>query len=173
MSSLLDQVLSTPSGAIFGDAGANLDNRGSDLPYRYVLWRRWGPGQSFAHLCGLNPSTADASRNDPTINREIAFAKSWGMDGLIKTNAFGFRATDPRDMKRAVDPIGPENTWWIHEASQISAFNVACWGVHGEFMGRGAALKGQYRWRCFGTTKAGHPRHPLYLKADTQLVDFV
>ena len=163
--SLLDQILSTPSGAIFGEGGL-------DSPYRYVLWRRWGTGKAFAHLCGLNPSVADHILNDNTISREIAFGKSWGMDGLIKTNAFGYRATDPKEMKRATDPIGPENDLWIYEASKITPFNVACWGVHGEFMGRGEDLKSRYRWKCFGVTKAGFPKHPLYLRKDTPLIDY-
>lgn len=169
---LISQIQSAPSGAIFGNESANPEGRTPASPYRYVLWRRWGAGRVFAHLCGLNPSTATHEIDDPTIRREIAFCKSWGMDGLIKTNAFAFRATQPVDMKRAVDPIGPENTWWIYEATQISAFNIACWGVHGEFMGRGEDLKSRYQWKCLGITKMGFPKHPLYLKKDTPLIDY-
>jgi len=123
-------------------------------------------------LCGLNPSTAEYTLNDPTIRREIDFCKSWGLDGLVKVNAHAFRAPAPADMKRAADPIGPENDRWIYEASKISAFNVACWGVHGEFMGRGEDLKSRFKWKCFGVTKAGFPKHPLYLRKDTQLIDY-
>lgn len=165
MTPLIDQIMSDRSGAIFGAGG-------TDSLFRYVLWRRWGDGKSFAHLNGLNPSTADALKNDPTIRREIGFCQSWGMDGLIKTNAFGFRATDPRDMKNAAEAIGEENDFWIYEASKISAFNVACWGVHGTHLNRNRDLRDKLQWKCFGLTKDGHPKHPLYLKSNTTLREY-
>lgn len=165
MISLIDQIMASESGAIF-------DTPDETGKYRYVLWRRWGTGRNFAHLCGLNPSTATASLNDPTIRREIGFCQSWGVDGLIKTNAFAFRATNPDDMMRAVDPVGFYNDHWILEASAVAQFNVACWGIHGGFRGRQPQLRLRLPWKCFGLTKDGRPKHPLYLKATTPLVDW-
>jgi hypothetical protein len=76
-------------------------------------------------LVGLNPSTADELRDDPTIRRCIRFAKDWGFDGLYMLNAFGFRETDPKEMKRATDPIGPENIYWISKIGKQSTMVVA------------------------------------------------
>jgi len=122
---------------------------------------------------GLNPSTATESVDDPTVRRVISFAQREGCDALLMTNAFAYRATDPNDMKAAADPIGPENDRWLLECSKMASVAVAAWGVHGEFMGRGEAVKKLIPGlRCFGRTKNGHPKHPLYLAADTPLMEF-
>lgn len=156
------QMMAAPSGAIFSPC----------RKYRYLLWRYWGPGRAFAHFCALNPSTADETADDPTIRREIAFAKRFGADGLIKTNLFAFRATDPRDMKACSEPIGPLNDDWIYEAATVSCVDVAAWGVHGTHMGRDMVVRGMcINWKCLGVTKDGHPKHPLYLKSDTPLIE--
>jgi len=140
--------------------------------YRYVLWRVWGTGRSFAHINGLNPSEANHIIDDPTIRREMTFSMSWGLDGLIKTNAFGFCATFPEDMKAHPEPIGLNNDLWIERARELAAdgYNIAAWGVDGAHRDRGSALAAKYAWRCFGLTKDGFPKHPLYLPAGTPLV---
>lgn len=155
--------LRQPSGAVFSDCGK----------YRWILWRRWGNGNEFAHICGLNPSTADHERNDPTVRREIDFCQRWVFDGLIKTNAFGLRATDPRVMLAHADPIGTENDAWITIAIGLATISIAAWGVHGAHLERAAALKKRCAWKCFGVTKAGQPRHPLYLPKTTTLIDLL
>ena len=76
--------------------------------YRYALWRTWDESKPYVMIIGLNPSTADENKNDPTITRCINFAKSWGYGGVCVTNLFAFRATVPSDMKTSNDPIGTE-----------------------------------------------------------------
>lgn len=139
--------------------------------HRYTLWRVWNSNpQKIFMVIGLNPSTATEIENDPTIRRCIGFAKREGCDALLMCNAFGFRATDPADMKAAADPIGAENDAWLVRCAGIASVVVAAWGVHGEFMSRGAQVKRLIpELKCFGTTKNGHPKHPLYLAADTPL----
>lgn len=136
--------------------------------YRYCLWRKWGgllTNGQYAVFVGLNPSTADEREDDPTIRRCVAYAKAWGYDALCMLNLFAFRATDPRDMQRAADPVGPENDEWIVRTIDDGAgVVVAAWGCGGSFLGRDrqvwALVPGLH---CLRVTKDGHPQHPLYL----------
>ncbi len=141
--------------------------------YRYVLWRRWQPGSKSLAVIGLNPSTADEVIDDPTIRRCIGFAKSWGFDALCMLNLFAFRATDPAVMAVQSDPIGPENDKFIVAATQAASMTLAAWGTHGSFMGRGEqVLRLIPSVHCLGITKHGFPKHPLYIKGDTQPISY-
>ncbi len=141
--------------------------------YRYCLWRRIGPGARLVVWIMLNPSTADALADDPTIRRCLAFSKKWGFARVEIVNLFAFRATDPRDMKAAFDPMGPDNNMSIILAASRAELVVAAWGVHGDHLGRaqtmaaGIANEGT-NLHALGTTKDGHPKHPLYLRADSK-----
>lgn len=135
--------------------------------YRYELWRRWATGP-YAMFIGLNPSTADETQDDPTIRRCINFAKAWGYSALCMTNLFAFRATDPRDMKAEAFPIGGHhNDLSLRSLSESAGVVIAAWGVHGTHLDRAAdVVKLIPNLQCLGLSKEGHPRHPLYLKAD-------
>lgn len=139
--------------------------------HRYVLWRRWGDvkSENLMMVIGLNPSTADETEDDPTIRRCIRFAKDWGYDGLIMMNAYGFRATDPRDMQAASDPIGPGNDEaFMRYRSQVSMI-IAAWGVHCSLEREAQVCKNIDRQiHCLGKTKHGRPKHPLYIRADVK-----
>ena len=138
--------------------------------YRYVLWRRWG-WQGYAKqvmFIGLNPSTADETEDDQTVRRCVRFAKDWNYSGLLMVNAFAFCATDPGEMKKAGDPIGPENDEVIAYRAAQAGLIVAAWGAHCSTERElevchtiGKTI------HCLGRTKAGRPRHPLRLRADT------
>lgn len=131
--------------------------------YRYSLWRHWG-GEGYAMFIGLNPSTADEIQDDPTVRRCIGFAKDWGFGGLCMTNLFAFRATDPQDMKKAIDPIGPENDRALLDLAEHAGVIVAAWGTHGTFRGRDrTVIKLIPRLSYLRLTKDQHPAHPLYL----------
>jgi hypothetical protein len=154
--------------------------------YRYDLVRTWTPlivplGEPRKQLAVvmLNPSTADESRDDPTIRRVIGFAQAWGCGSLVVLNLFALRATDPDVMLAAVDPVGPQNDEFLRQYLGAFARNglpvLAAWGVHGSHRGRDAAvlrIVPGVDWRCLGTTKDGAPRHPLYVRATTQLQPF-
>ena len=136
--------------------------------YRYSLGRCWEQTSS-VNFVMLNPSTADADIDDPTIRRCIGFAKAWGYGSIVVTNLFAFRATNPADMAKAADPIGPENDDHIREVAFNEVKVVCAWGTHG------VARAGRVRsmLRDMGTptfalrlTKGGCPSHPLYLPAD-------
>lgn len=165
--SLINQTLfnlnALESGAIFS----------SCRTWRYKLWRVWDGSKPSLNVIGLNPSTADETANDPTIRRCIGFAWDWGYGGLLMTNIFAFRATDPRMMKKSPDPVGPENDRWLKEAAANAGLVIAAWGNHGAFMERGEAVRKMVPGlRCFRVTKPGHPEHPLYQPADAKLIVF-
>ena len=137
--------------------------------YRYALWRRWSDAPAVLFI-GLNPSTADATQDDPTIRRCLRFAKAWGHGALYMGNLFAFRATDPRELMAAADPVGPETDAWLRHLALDSGLIVAAWGAHGDYRGRAAVVAEALPMHvhCLGRTKDGQPRHPLYLRSDAQ-----
>lgn len=98
--------------------GAHLSACGA---YRYALRRTWDPARPAALFVGLNPSTADAERDDPTTRRCVRFARDWGFGGLLVGNLFAYRATRPRDLRAAAEPVGPENDWWLAALAREAA----------------------------------------------------
>jgi hypothetical protein len=149
---------SLASGAIF------------DGPYRYLLWRRWDDAATLLFVM-LNPSMADARRDDPTIRRCLGFARAWGFGGVEVVNLFAWRATAPRDLLRARDPIGPDNDRVIAAAAGRAQAVIAAWGNHGEHRDRDRqvaellASAAAAAPRCLGATGRGAPRHPLYVRS--------
>lgn len=140
--------------------------------YRYALWRHWD-WQGYGNVVGfvgLNPSTADEQVNDPTIRRCIDFAKRWGYGGLVMLNLFAYRATLPQDMKAAVDPIGPDNNEQLSYYQSQCGKLVAAWGKHGSHKGRQAGILDVLRGPlfCLGVNGDGSPKHPLYIRGDTE-----
>ena len=139
--------------------------------YRYVLRRIWDREKPPAMFVGLNPSTADEVRNDPTVTRCIGYAQRWGAGGLIMTNIFAFRSTDPNGLLAIEDPVGPLNNRWLKRLQKEAMIVIAAWGVWGSLKGRGAdVLELLTDPHCLGLTKDGAPRHPLYLRADAKPV---
>lgn len=145
-----------------------------DRTYRYELWRRWGVGRDYCCFIGLNPSTADEIQDDPTIRRCIGFAKELGYGSLCMLNLFAFRSRFPDVMKMQPDPVGPDNDATIQLLAHNAGIVVAAWGVHGTHIGRaGQVLQMIPNLHCLGTTKQGHPKHPLYLPKYTKPVPMV
>ena len=131
--------------------------------WRYQLCRVWDE-RPYLNVIALNPSTADAFKDDPTIRRCIDYARRWGYGGLYVTNIFAFRATDPKVMKAAPDPIGPENDRWLRKTAKRAGLVVAAWGTHGAFKDRAQEVIEQIpNLHCFRITQNGWPEHPLYL----------
>jgi hypothetical protein len=141
--------------------------------YRWTLWRKWDDDLPPCVFIGLNPSTADEMEDDPTIRRCIGFAKSWGLGGLVMLNAFAFRASDPKVMMAADDPVGEANNRTIALTTYSASLNkgriIAAWGSHcPDDRQREVCRQVNSELFCLGRTKAGKPKHPLYLRADTQ-----
>jgi hypothetical protein len=134
--------------------------------YRYSLVRSWSEGSGKAVFIGLNPSTADQRKDDPTIKRCVGFARAWGCGSMEIVNLFAFCATKPEDLKRYAKPIGRNNDRWIAMAISEATLSIACWGNHGEFMQRSDKIRDGYpELLCIGINASGAPKHPLYIKA--------
>jgi len=134
--------------------------------YRYALWRTWDDSLGSVMFVGLNPSTADETADDPTLVRCMNYARSWGYGGVCMANLFAYRATEPADMKAAVEPVGRQNNRWLTKLAGESTLLVAAWGNDGGYLNRShkvlRLLPGMY---CLAINKTGEPAHPLYQKA--------
>lgn len=128
----------------------------------------------------LNPSTADANNDDPTIRRCIGYAKSWGGSHLIVVNLFAFRATNPDVLwdRATIDPVGALNDEAIEIACDYAYAHegkvVVAWGEHGAYMDRGYEVLThieQFKPVCLKLNKSGSPAHPLYQRKDAVPVE--
>lgn len=155
--------------------GATLSTCGK---YRYTLTRTWSD-KPRGYFLLLNPSTADASKDDPTIRKCVGFAQRWGCGSIEVVNLFALRSTDPKALwangySGHLDAIGPDNDRElgrvVAEAERDGTQVVCGWGVHGGT--RGTEIERRFRGklqRIGPPTKDGNPRHPLYLKYETKL----
>lgn len=136
--------------------------------YRYQLTRTWDPKGRRALFIMLNPSTATEVQNDPTVERCERRARTLGFGAFRVTNIFAWRDTDPKAMRAVPDPVGPHNDTILQEGCAWAHQVIAGWGSHGDHLGQGQKiarllLKLGRPVHHLGLTKAGHPRHPLYI----------
>lgn len=149
-----------------------------DFQYRYLLTREFD-GSSTCIFVMLNPSTADAEQDDPTIKRCVGFAQREGFGRLEIVNLYGFMATEPKTLFTAVDPVGSDNDVELVRALSRADVVIVAWGNHGAFSkARTDAVLALITdsgkpVMCFGLTTKGQPKHPLYLPADAELMPFV
>jgi hypothetical protein len=142
--------------------------------YRYMLERSWERRGTVTFVM-LNPSSADATRDDPTLRRCIGFAQRWGVGRLLVVNLFALRSSEPRTLRQARDPVGPRNDEFIRGACEEADLVVGAWGNHGRLTRRDEAVislieQMGIRLTCLGLTSIGSPRHPLYAASSTPLV---
>jgi hypothetical protein len=159
-----------------GIAAAVFDSKRRE--YRYLLTRIWDPATAPAVFVMLNPSTAGADQDDPTVRRIVRFARDWGKGGVAVVNLFALCSTNPERLRTHRDPVGRYNPVFVRQAVKQADLVVAAWGGggvlgnHGEDMARslreaGVALK------ALTFTSTGQPGHPLYVRADTTLIDYL
>lgn len=149
--------------------------------YRYRLERDLGRDGPTVMISSVNPSTADAEKNDQTIRKDMGFGARLGWGRLIKGNKFAWRATDVKALRVAPDPVGPENDAHLEQMMRDADLHIVAWGPLSKLPDRLRT-----RWRkvvtiadrvgcklyCFGTAQDGHPRHPLMLAYDTPMIEW-
>lgn len=140
--------------------------------WRWDLLREWDATNPRTLVCiGLNPSTADEEKNDPTVFGMIWRAQAWGYGRFVMLNAFGWRSTDPAGLLMPADPVGIENDQYIQAWARTGADVICAWGTGCAakklLMNREAAILRILRGAgvtptCFAVNKDGSPKHPLY-----------
>lgn len=145
--------------------------------WRYLLWRQWDPSRPVANFLMLNPSTADELKLDPSCTRARNYAELWGYGSLIVTNVFGWRATDPKEMKTVRDPVGRGNDAAILRAAREADLVVCAWGNHAAHKDRAQRIVSLLKkegivLHALRINAAGHPAHPLYLPGSLKPMQF-
>ncbi len=150
--------------------------------YRHALGRHWDRSLGFVLFIGLNPSTADAEKDDPTIRKCMGFARRWGLGGIEMCNLFDWRATDPKKLPRKQIAVSEFNDPTLRCRVANAQRVIAAWGRVPWASARikevfRAAFSDEKRWDALGLTKpdrAGEqfPRHPLYMPYAAQPVLF-
>lgn len=141
--------------------------------YRYILWRIWDTQKPLVMFIGLNPSTANATSDDPTIRRVKRFAHEWGYGGVYMLNCFPYISTDPKKLYNFGNT--KENDDWLKKISDKCDKIVFAWGSFDVVEDK---FRDQEMMEMFPDAEAliinrnGSPRHPLYVKSDTKTVKF-
>jgi hypothetical protein len=146
--------------------------------YRTRLTRVWDESLGVCNFCMLNPSTATAQQNDPTVRRALGYAQRWGFGTLVVTNIFALRSTCPKQLYTSRNPVGPGNDRAILDAAKEADLLVAAWGNHCNHLDRATHIINLLRKHtidihCLNTTKQGQPVHPLYQRGDAGVILFL
>lgn len=157
-------------------SGAVLSNCGT---FRYRLWRIWRPEWPRLLWIMLNPSTADAANDDPTIRKCAAFARGWNYGGIEVANLYAFRTPSPQALKASGYRVGPDNLEVLRtmlRALPSDTRVVAAWGAHAqpsmqEWL-RVEALQAGVPLYFLKQNKDGSPGHPLYLPLASELTEW-
>lgn len=151
------------SGALFSD---------ENKQHRYALWRIWDRAKDALLFVGLNPSTANEFKDDPTIIRLVNFAKSFGLGGLYAGNLFSIVSANPEVLRFEVEEDDEVNDAAIKRMKELTSTIVVGWGEWGQNAGKRPntilSLLGEPVY-CLKVNQSGEPGHPLYLPRDRQL----
>jgi hypothetical protein len=145
--------------------------------YRYLLTRQWDKSIKPLIIIMLNPSTADALKDDPTIRRCISFADQCGYGGISVMNLFALRSTSPKVLWSHSNPVGPENQDYLASHIKKDDDVLAAWGSIPHNQSQDIRVmaylkKAKATVRCLGVTKGGYPRHPLYVANDVNPIPY-
>lgn len=149
------------NGAKFSDCGK----------HRLLLWRIWDESKPLIMFIGLNPSTANANTDDPTIRRVKAMANSWGYGGVYMMNLFTYISTDPKQLN--IEHGNSEDCdWYLETTATMVDKIIFAWGNF-EVLGRDKEVKGMFpNSYALHINKNGSPKHPLYVRSDVKLIRY-
>ena len=149
--------------------------------YRDWLMREWDAREPVLTICGVNPSKADHVTDDPTVAKLIRWVKVLGYGSFVLVNLFGLVSPEPRDLERAVDPVGADNDHYLWHAAESSKQDggrfVTAWGRNGLYKHRGRvvmaelAKRGVSTW-CFAINGDGTPKHPARAAYTSKLLPY-
>lgn len=159
------------------------DLRSEDNVYRYAIGRAWDPEPTDPwdtvrptfSVTAINPSKARHDVPDPTLDKLVFYAKQEGCGSLLLRNLAAYSSTDPDELTRVHDPVGPRNDE-VLAIDPLFALRVAAWGNFPskrvrELLKRSMGIvKMCTTLHVFGLNKTGEPKHPLYLKNATRVV---
>jgi hypothetical protein len=153
------------------------ENNGAEFSpcrkYRYALWRIWDESKPLVMFIGLNPSTANEVKTDPTITRVRAFAERWGCGGFYMMNLFALVSPYPKDLARSDDPVG-DNDGWLERIAPKCARIIFAWGNFHETKMREDKIIAMFpHAEALIINQNGSPRHPLYVPGDVEPVKFI
>lgn len=139
--------------------------------HRIVLSRIWDKSKGVVMFIGLNPSTANAKDDDPTIRRVRQMAKSWGYGGVFMMNLFTYISTDPKQLNMEDGNVSDAD-WWLRHFGNSSEQVIFAWGNF-KVLGRDIEVKSMFEnAKALHINKNGSPKHPLYVKSDVQPVNY-
>ena len=157
----------------------------ADFLYRYELRRfnlggQGHRGSGIMAVIGINPSSATAEVDDPTIRKCMQFGVTLGYSELLMVNLFALRATDPQVLLDVVqEPVGPENDRHLVTATRAAAIVIAAWGVKRGLLGRMVDRRAREVVKLIDrplhalrVSDDGHPWHPLFLPGSCRPVPF-
>ena len=151
------------NGAIFSE----------DRKYRFVLWRIWNDELPKVMFIGLNPSTANEDKNDPTIRRIISLSRNLGFGGVYMLNLFTFVTPHPEELKKCENPLKLAD-YYLSEYGNKSNLIVAAWGTFPEVQDRSKHIMAMFpNLHCLALNQNGSPRHPLYVPNNINLKKLV
>lgn len=154
-------MLFTENGAIFSDC----------RKYRYCLFRNWNEDLKIITFIGLNPSTANENKDDPTIRRVMRFAFDWGYSGVQMLNLFALVTPYPKDLKQHPDPVGKNDQFLL---DSVNTEVIFAWGSFSEATDRSKEVVKMFpNAMCLGYNKDGTPKHPLYVPGNTKPIPFI
>ena len=145
-----------------------------DKKWRYSLVRCDDPNLALLRWIGLNPSTADAFNDDPTVTRCRIRAARNGYGGIVMQNLYALKSTDPSELQHATDPVGEHADRWLKHTGEKLGATVLAWGADKAVTAERVRtllelIAGDGNILHLGTTAGGQPKHPLYVPYDTPL----
>jgi len=142
----------------------------NEREYRYQLVRSWDSEKPTLAFIMLNPSTADEVEDDPTIRRCVGYAEDWGFGELIVGNLYAYRTSDPEELNKIENPVGPKNNKYLENICDKADKVLVAWGANEAVGDREAEVAKSLDSELYAldTTKHGHPNHPLYQPKDVE-----